>query len=164
MFVFLYLISCRYIFSPQTERKRSGEYLVAKLAVERKLWAIFLPPVHLWEKQTPGGRLKTVFSAAMRSLLLFMASLFIGFLVDKYITCQNRKRRNPISDGIVFVFHLAWCVKRVEKSEAILGLLNTFRTNKSARARRASALCGLWKIYKGLFFSKLHSKSCDYLY
>ena len=32
---------------------------------------------------------------------------------------------NPISDGIVFVFHLAWCV-RVEKSEAILALLDSF--------------------------------------
>ena len=30
---------------------------------------------------------------------------------------------NPISDGIVFVFHLAWCVKRIEKSEAILAQL-----------------------------------------
>ena len=34
---------------------------------------------------------------------------------------------NPISDGIVFVFHLAWCVKRVEKSEAILALPDTFQ-------------------------------------
>ena len=34
---------------------------------------------------------------------------------------------NPISDGIVFVFHLAWCVKMVEKSEAILALLDTFQ-------------------------------------
>ena len=37
---------------------------------------------------------------------------------------------NPISDGIVFVFHLAWCVrscKRVEKSEAILALLDSFQ-------------------------------------
>ena len=34
---------------------------------------------------------------------------------------------NPISDGIVFVFNLAWCVKRVEKSEAILALLDTFQ-------------------------------------
>ena len=33
---------------------------------------------------------------------------------------------NPISDGIVFVFHLAWCV-RVEKSEAILALFDTFQ-------------------------------------
>ena len=49
----------RYIFSPQIERKRSEEYLVINLAVERKLWAIFLPRVHLWKKQTPGGRLKT---------------------------------------------------------------------------------------------------------
>ena len=33
---------------------------------------------------------------------------------------------NSISDGIVFVFHLAWCV-RVEKSEVILALLDTFQ-------------------------------------
>ena len=42
---------------------------------------------------------KMKFSCYCRSLLLFMAS---WFLVEKYITCQNR---NPISDGIVFVFH-----------------------------------------------------------
>ena len=29
------------------ERKRSEEYLVIKLAVERKLLAIFLPRIHL---------------------------------------------------------------------------------------------------------------------
>ena len=33
---------------------------------------------------------------------------------------------NPISDGIVFVFHLAWCT-RVEKSEGILALLDSFQ-------------------------------------
>ena len=30
-------------------------------------------------------------SAAIKSLLLFMASLFIGFLVEKYVACQSRK-------------------------------------------------------------------------
>ena len=34
---------------------------------------------------------------------------------------------NPFLDGIVFVFHLAGCVKRVEKSQAILALLDSFR-------------------------------------
>ena len=34
---------------------------------------------------------------------------------------------NPISDGIILVFHLAWCIKTVEKSEAILALLDTFQ-------------------------------------
>ena len=49
----------RYIFSGQIERKRSEEYLVINLAVERKLWAIFLlQGVHLWKRQTPAGRLK----------------------------------------------------------------------------------------------------------
>ena len=33
---------------------------------------------------------------------------------------------NPISDGIIFVFHLAWYV-RVEKCEAIQALLDTFQ-------------------------------------
>ena len=45
----------RDIFSPQMERKRSEEYLVINLAEERKLWAIFLPQVHLWKKQTLRG-------------------------------------------------------------------------------------------------------------
>ena len=54
-------------------------------------------------------------SAAIKSLLLFMASLFIGFLVEKYVACQSRK-----SDfgwhRFVFVFHLAWLksLKRFE--------------------------------------------------
>ena len=30
-------------------------------------------------------------SAAIKSPLLFMASLFIGFLVEKYVACQSRK-------------------------------------------------------------------------
>ena len=34
---------------------------------------------------------------------------------------------NPTSGGIVFVFHLGWCVKRVEKSEAILALVDAFQ-------------------------------------
>ena len=37
------------------------------------------------------------------------------------------KGGNPISDGTVGVFHLCWFVKRVEKSEAILALLDTFQ-------------------------------------
>ena len=63
-------------------------------------------------------------SAALRSLLLFMASLFIGFLVEKYVTCQSRK-----SDFGWYCFRFSPCLmrKRVEKSEVImLALLDTF--------------------------------------
>ena len=47
-------------------------------------------------------------SAAIKSLLLFMASLFIGFLVEKYVACETRK-----SDfgWHRFCFYLAWCVR-----------------------------------------------------
>ena len=46
-------------FLTANRKKRSEEYLVINVAVERKLWAIFLlRGVHLWKKQTPGGRLK----------------------------------------------------------------------------------------------------------
>ena len=43
--------------------------------------------------------------------LLFMASLFIGFLVEKYAACQSRK-----SDfgWHRFRFHLAWCVRGLQ--------------------------------------------------
>ena len=38
------------------------------------------------------------------------------------------KGGNPISDGIVFVFQLAWCVlKRIQNSQAILALLDSFQ-------------------------------------
>ena len=49
-----------------------------------------------------------------------MASLFIGFLVEKYVTCQSRK-----SDfgWHRFRFSPSLMRKRVAKSEAILALL-----------------------------------------
>ena len=50
------------IFWPQIQRKGSDDYLVMILAVNRKLWAIFLPQVHLAKEQTPGSRLKTEIS------------------------------------------------------------------------------------------------------
>ena len=34
---------------------------------------------------------------------------------------------NPILDGIVFVFHLAQCVKSIQNSQAILALLGSFQ-------------------------------------
>ena len=47
------------IFWPQIQTKGSEDYLVMILAVNRKLWAIFLPRVHLEKERTPGSRLKT---------------------------------------------------------------------------------------------------------
>ena len=46
------------IFWPQIQRKGSEEYVVMILAVNRKLWTIFLPQVHLEKEQTPGSHLK----------------------------------------------------------------------------------------------------------
>ena len=46
------------IFWPQIQRKGSEDYLFMILAVNRKLWAIFLPQVHLEKEQTPGAGLK----------------------------------------------------------------------------------------------------------
>ena len=36
-----------------------------------------------------------------------MANLFTGFFVEKYVACESRKS----SDGIVFVYCIAWCVR-----------------------------------------------------
>ena len=47
------------IFCPQIQRKGSEDYLVMILAVNRRLWAIFLPRVHLEKERTPGSRHKT---------------------------------------------------------------------------------------------------------
>ena len=63
-------------------------------------------------------------SAVIKSLLLFVASLFNGFLVEKYVACQSRK-----SHLRSHRFRFSPCLmrKRVEKSEAILALLNSFQ-------------------------------------
>ena len=63
-------------------------------------------------------------TAAIKSLLLFTAGLFIGFLVEKCVACQSRK-----SDFGWHRFRFSPCLmrKRVAKSEAILALLDTFQ-------------------------------------
>jgi len=60
-------------------------------------------------------------TAAMKSLLLFMAGVFIGFLVQKCAACQSRK-----SDSGWHRFHFSPCLmqKRVEKSQVTLALLD----------------------------------------
>ena len=57
-------------------------------------------------------------------LCLFMASLFIGFLVEEYVACQSRK-----SDFGWHRFPFSPCLmrKRIAKSEAILAFLDTFQ-------------------------------------
>ena len=59
-------------------------------------------------------------SAAIKSLLLFMASLFLGFWLRKVSLV---KVGNPIWDSIVFVFTSL----DAKKSEAILALLFSFQ-------------------------------------
>ena len=53
-----------------------------------------------------------------------MASLFIGFVVEKYVACQSRK---PDFGMASFSFFALLVRKRVEKSEAILALLDSFQ-------------------------------------
>ena len=61
---------------------------------------------------------------AIKSPLLFMASLFVGFLVEKYVACESRK-----SDFGWHRFRFSPCLmrNRVVKSEAILTLLDSFQ-------------------------------------
>ena len=63
-------------------------------------------------------------AAAIKSILLFMASLFIGFLVERCVACQSRK-----SDFGWHRFRFSPCLmrKRVQKSQAILALLHSFQ-------------------------------------
>ena len=66
-------------------------------------------------------------SAAIKSLLLFMTSLFIVFLVEKYVACQSQK-----SDffGIVFVFHLAWRVRGLNSLKRFWPYLMVFSASR----------------------------------
>ena len=53
----------------------------------------------------------------------WIVCLFVFWLRDPSLV----KVGNPILDGIVFVFHLACCVKRIQNSQAILALLGSFQ-------------------------------------
>ena len=64
--------------------------------------------------------MQVAYSAAIKSLLLFIASLFIGFLVEKFVACQSRRWHR-------FLFSPCLMRKRVKKSEVILALLDSFR-------------------------------------
>ena len=55
-----------------------------------------------------------------------MAGLFIGFLVEKYVTCQSRKS-NFRGHRFRFLPRLSLMRKWVAKSEAMLALLDTFQ-------------------------------------
>ena len=55
---------------------------------------------------------------------VFCSSWLVGFWLRN---TSLVKVGNPISDGIIFVFHLAWYVRVAEKSDAILALLDTFQ-------------------------------------
>ena len=96
-------------------------------------------------------------SAAIRSLLLFMASLFIGFLVEKCVTCQSRK-----SDFGWHYFRFSPCLmrKRVERSEAIY---TGFTWYLSGAASRMVSLCNycIWCLF--LMFVLFSEIWCLYL-
>ena len=91
-------------------------------------------------------------SAAIRSLLLFMASLFIGFLVEKYVACQCRK-----SDfgWHRFRFHLAWCVRGLVWSDTGL---TWYLSGAASRMVSRSNYC-IWYLF---FVSNLMKSSVVY--
>ena len=62
-----------------TQKKRSEEYLVTILAVKRKVWAIFLPRVHLEKYQTPGSRLKTLICQVLYKVYKLMLTWLMIF-------------------------------------------------------------------------------------
>ena len=59
-----------------------------------------------------------------------MASLFIGFLVEKYVACQSRQSN---FGWHCFCFSPCLMRKRVEKSEAILALLDSFQCTSNGK-------------------------------
>ena len=63
-------------------------------------------------------------TAAIKSLLLLMAGLFIGFLVEKCVACQSL-----LSDfgWHRFCFSPCWMRTRIIKAQAILDLLDSFQ-------------------------------------
>ena len=95
-------------------------------------------------------------SAVIKSLLSFMASLFIGFLVEKYVACQSRK-----SDFWWHRFRFSPCLmrKRVEKSEAILALLDSFSASRMVSLSNYR----IWRLFFMSNLMKSERSLCGYL-
>ena len=87
-------------------------------------WQSFVSTCDVFNCLFPLNIVQNEIQLPSESLLLFMASLFIGFLVEKYVACQSRN-----SDFGWHRFRFSPCLmrKRVEKSEAILALLDSFQ-------------------------------------
>ena len=92
-------------------------------------------------------------SAAIKSLLLFMASLLIGFLVEKYVGSGKSEIR--FRNGIVFVFHFAWCVRGLKSLKRFLPYVIVFR---SSRMVSLSNFC-IWCLF---FISNLMKSGVVY--
>ena len=76
------------IFSLQIERKLSKECLVQyNSGCKRKLWAIFLPRVHLWKKQIPGSWLKYINLSFKLEDSGFLDTLILVFVIEKCCLC-----------------------------------------------------------------------------
>ena len=66
-----------------------------------------------------------LFPLDVQNEMLFMAGLFIGFWLRNTALV---KVGNPISDVIVFVFHLAWCVRWLKRLKRFWPYLMAFRS------------------------------------
>ena len=131
--------SCFWLFSPCWSRSTSnfyaligqnltGEFMRKMYAASWVLFTLFTLTAEADRVLCQLVMFLTVFfyctkwnSAAITSLLLFMASLFIGFLVEKYVACQSQK-----SDFAWHRFLFSPCLMRKRVKKRILALLDSF--------------------------------------
>ena len=64
---------------------------------------------------------------------------------------------NPISDGIVFVFHLAWCVKGFKSLKRFWPYLIAFRS--TSRMVNLSSYC-IWCLFFCFYFHEVEHNLC----
>ena len=86
------------IIWPHIQRKGSEEYLVMILAVNRKLWAIFLPRVYLEKEQTPGAGLKHKY-AYLTSWFSEKHLLSILLFVNENYCLQGRSQEETTTEA-----------------------------------------------------------------
>ena len=86
--------------------------------------------------------------------LLFMASLFIGFLVGKYVACQSRKSD---FEWRLFCFWPCLIRKRIEKSEAYLIAFGSWISN----GKPEWLFYSMFAFY--ILFNEVEHSLCSYL-
>ena len=130
------VFNCLFPLDVQNEIQLLSSLLLIWSIWNNSFWTAVVDESEEWWSQAIGKkkpekiRASTGFEPVTSAIILHSQVCYSWLVCSLFFWLRDAslvKVGNPISDGIVFVFHLAWCVlKRIQNSQAILALLDSF--------------------------------------